>query len=141
MGKAKCGTCHFFPLFNGLLPPDFEESESEVLGIPKSNHKKIPDPDLGKYEFTKSEIDRFAFKTPTLRNIELTAPYMHNGVFKNLEEVIDFYNKGGGKGFNIKLENQTLPFEKLSLSSSERKDIIAFLKTLTDTVYRFPYSK
>jgi cytochrome c peroxidase len=141
MGKARCGTCHFFPLFNGLLPPDFEETESEVLGIPESAHKKLPDTDPGKYLSTKSEIDRYSFKTPTLRNIELTAPYMHNGVFKNLDQVIEFYNKGGGKGLKIKLPNQTLPFDKLNLTSGERKDIIFFLKTLTDTIYRFPESR
>jgi cytochrome c peroxidase len=140
MGKARCGTCHFFPLFNGLLPPDFEETESEVLGIPAADHKKTPDTDPGKYLSTKSEIDRFSFKTPTLRNIQLTAPYMHNGVFKNLDEVIDFYNKGGGRGLKIKLPNQTLPFDKLNLSSRERNDIISFLKTLTDTTYRFQQS-
>jgi cytochrome c peroxidase len=135
MGKAICGSCHFLPLFNGLVPPAFTETESEVLGVPQTTDKKnaVLDPDVGKYDFTKSSVHKFAFKTPTLRNIELTAPYMHNGVYKTLEEVLDFYNKGGGKGLKIAPENQTLPFDKLNLSKKEMKNIIIFLKALTDT--------
>ncbi|MEO6406605.1 MAG: cytochrome-c peroxidase, partial [Ferruginibacter sp.] len=67
------------------------------------------------------------------RNIALTAPYMHNGVFKTLDEVVDFYNNGGGKGMHISPKNQSLPFDKLHLSKNEKNNIIAFLKTLTDT--------
>jgi cytochrome c peroxidase len=134
MGKAKCATCHFIPLFNGLVPPQFTETESEVIGVPATNDKPaIPDADSGKYYFTKSLVHLYAFKTPTLRNIALTAPYMHNGIYKNLEEVMDFYNDGGGKGLGIATINQTLPFDKLKLSKSEKKDIIHFLLTLTDT--------
>jgi cytochrome c peroxidase len=59
---------------------------------------------------------------------------MHNGVFKTLEQVVDFYNNGGGKGLKIAPKNQTLPFEKLQLSVVEKHDIIAFLRTLTDTL-------
>jgi cytochrome c peroxidase len=58
---------------------------------------------------------------------------MHNGVFTTLEEVMEFYNKGGGKGLNIAPPNQTLPFEKLTLSPNEIKDVISFMKALTDT--------
>ena len=60
---------------------------------------------------------------------------MHNGVYSTLEEVIEFYNNGGGKGLNIAPEYQTLPFDKLNLSSNELKDIIAFMKALTDTSF------
>ncbi len=135
MGKAKCGTCHYMPLFNGLVPTEFVETESEVLAVPKTNDKKKPllDDDDGKYGFTTATVHRFAFKTPTLRNIALTAPYMHNGVFRTLEEVMDFYNNGGGNGLNIAPETQTLPPDKLNLTTKEVKDIIAFMKTLTDT--------
>lgn len=133
-GKAKCATCHFIPLFNGLVPPEFTETESEVLGVPQTKSKKNPvlDPDPGKYSFTKAIIHKHAFKTPTLRNIELTAPYMHNGVFTTLDEVMDFYNEGGGAGLGIGTENQTLPKEKLNLTKKEIADIIAFMKALTD---------
>ena len=57
---------------------------------------------------------------------------MHNGIFNTLEEVMDFYNEGGGAGFKIAPENQTLPKEKLNLSKQEITDIISFLKALTD---------
>ncbi len=73
-----------------------------------------------------------AFKTPTLRNIAQTAPYMHNGVFTTLEEVVDFYNKGGGIGTGINVENQTLPSDALNLTATEQKALVAFMKTLSD---------
>lgn len=134
MGKGKCGTCHFMPLFNGLVPPLFTETESEVLGVPKTTAKKpaILDDDLGKIKYSKSSIHKYAFKTPTLRNIEMTAPYMHNGVYKTLEEVMEFYNNGGGAGLGIAPENQTLPPDKLNLTNEEISSIIQFLKTLSD---------
>jgi cytochrome c peroxidase len=134
-GKAKCATCHFIPLFNGLVPHEFHETESEVLGVPAigSKRKATLDPDEGKAGFTKATVHRFAFKTPTLRNVELTAPYMHNGVFATLEEVLHFYNKGGGAGLGIAPPNQTLPAQKLRLSLKEQQQVIAFMKALTDT--------
>ena len=134
-GKAKCATCHFIPLFNGVVPPFYANTESEVIGVPKTKSKNPAelDDDLGKYLFIQSDIYKHSFKTPTLRNIELTAPYMHNGVFNTLEEVMEFYNNGGGKGLHIAPKYQTLPFDKLDLSKKEIKDIISFMKTLTDT--------
>ena len=134
MGKGKCGTCHYLPLFNGLIPPEFNETESEVLGVPQTKdtiNAKL-DPDEGKYNFTRSVVHRHSFKTPTLRNIELTAPYMHNGVYNTLEEVLTFYNNGGGAGLHIAPEYQTLPADKLNLTKKEISDIISFMKTLTD---------
>ncbi|MBK8608364.1 MAG: cytochrome-c peroxidase [Chitinophagaceae bacterium] len=117
-GKAKCATCHFIPLFNGVVPPFYANTESEVIGVPKTKSKNPAelDDDLGKYLFIQSDIYKHSFKTPTLRNIELTAPYMHNGVFDTLEEVMEFYNNGGGKGLHIAPKYQTLPFDKLNLS-------------------------
>lgn len=129
-GKAKCATCHFIPLTNGTVPPNFDKSESEVLGVPGKD-KKI-DGDLGKFDLTKADVNRYSFKTPTIRNIALTAPYMHNGVFKTLEEVVDFYDGGGGQGLGFNLSNQTLPTDKLNLTPLEKKQLIAFMKTLTD---------
>ncbi|TSJ46770.1 hypothetical protein [Fluviicola chungangensis] len=75
----------------------------------------------------------YAFKTPTVRNSELTAPYMHHGIYSDLKEVLQFYQKGGGEGFKYSVPNQTLPFDSLQLSNSEQEDIILFLKSLTDT--------
>jgi len=131
MGKAKCGTCHFMPVFNGTAPPTFTTTESEVLGVPSSPNASL-DSDSGRYSHNKIEELKFSFKTPTLRNIGITAPYMHNGVFKSLAEVLNFYNVGGGAGLGMRLENQTLPTDSLKLSNREKSRIIAFLKTLTD---------
>lgn len=134
MGKGKCATCHFFPLFNGSVPPMHNETESEVLGIPsnKTIQNAIVDSDLGEFLVTKAPLKKFAFKTPTVRNSAITFPYMHNGVYNSLEEVIDFYNRGGGAGIGIQLENQTLPTDQLQLTKTEINNLIAFLKTLNN---------
>jgi cytochrome c peroxidase len=134
MGKAKCATCHFMPLFNGTAAPAFANTEGEVLGVPTRpvlSHAQI-DPDQGRYFYNKIDQLKYAFKTPTLRNVAKTAPYMHNGAYQTLEQVIEFYNAGGGAGIGIKLDNQTLPTDPLNLTPVEQKAIIAFLKALND---------
>jgi cytochrome c peroxidase len=132
-GKAKCATCHFLPLFNGLVPPYYTDTESEIIGVPKSaDDPKIIDPDLGKYLFTKLDLHRYAFKTSTSRNTEFTSPYMHNGVFLTIDELIEFYNKGGGKGQGMDLETQTLSSDSLKLNKTEISQIKQFLLSLTD---------
>jgi len=103
-----------------------------VLGVPATALARTLDPDLGKYNTTRFNLHRNAFKTPTVRNIAQTAPYMHNGVYQTLAEVVDFYNKGGGKGLGFSLENQTLPSDKLNLTPRERKALTAFMKALSD---------
>ncbi|AXP83051.1 Cytochrome c551 peroxidase precursor [Mariniflexile rhizosphaerae] len=133
MGKALCATCHFIPLTNGTVPPFFNETEKEVIGVPKTSDNKEFDNDLGFYWKYKEDLHKGMFKTPTIRNVEKTAPYMHNGVYQTLEEVVDFYNKGGGNGLGFELEHQTLPFEALNLSDEEQKNIVAFMKTLTES--------
>jgi cytochrome c peroxidase len=130
MGKAKCGTCHYMPLFNGTFPPRYVRTESEVIGVPEDTIKKKIDGDMGRYEIIRIGAFKHAFKIPTLRNAARTAPYMHNGVFTSLRQVMDFYNKGGGTGLGLKLDNQTLPFDKLDLTSKESNDIIAFIGSL-----------
>ncbi|RZK04266.1 MAG: cytochrome-c peroxidase, partial [Flavobacterium sp.] len=132
MGKAKCATCHFTPLFNGTVPPNYSKTEHEVIGTPNEPSGKTVSPDLGRYLFNQMPQLKGAFKTPTLRNVAVTAPYMHNGVYNTLEEVVDFYDLGGASGLGIELENQTLPTDKLNLTPQEKKALIAFMKTLTD---------
>jgi cytochrome c peroxidase len=132
MGKALCATCHFMPLTNGTVPPFYTETEKEVIGIPDNKDNKMLDDDLGFYWRFEEELHRGMFKTPTVRNAEITAPYMHNGVYTTLEEVIDFYNKGGGAGMGFDLERQTLPFDELNLTEKEQKALVSFVKTLTD---------
>ncbi|WP_446051807.1 cytochrome-c peroxidase [Zobellia laminariae] len=133
MGKALCATCHFMPLTNGTVPPFYAETEKEVIGVPETKENKTLDDDLGFYWRYNKPEHMGMFKTPTVRNAEFTAPYMHNGVYNTLEEVMDFYNKGGGGGMGFDLEHQTLPFDELDLTDEEQKAIIAFLKTLSDT--------
>lgn len=132
MGKALCATCHFMPLTNGTVPPFFTETEREVIGVPSQSDNLEIDDDPGFYWMFNEELHKGMFKTPTVRNVALTAPYMHNGAYNTLEEVMDFYNKGGGAGLGFDLEHQTLPFDELHLSDEEQKAIISFLKTLTD---------
>lgn len=133
VGKGKCATCHFIPLFNGTVPPRFSSSEQEVLGIPKDAAVTALDGDLGRqlYNMDLHQLKN-SFKTMTVRNIAQTAPYMHNGVFNTLEEVVAFYNKGGGAGFNLHVGNQTLPADALELTPKEERALIAFMKALTD---------
>ncbi len=138
MGKATCGTCHFAPNFNGLVPPYYSDSESEVLGVPETvawEHATV-DPDQGRLVSGRPQDEAyyhaFAFKTPTVRNAAITAPYMHNGVYTDLKQVMKFYNLGGGAGIGIDLPHQTLPGGALELSDGEIDDVIAFMESLTD---------
>jgi cytochrome c peroxidase len=114
VSKAACTRCH-----NGH---NFTDNQFHNLGTPPAGPLKE---DLGRYVVTKDEKDKRAFKTPTLRNITLTPPYMHNGVFKTIEEVVDFYNRGGGDD-----PNKSDKIFKLDLTDKEKEDLIAFLKTL-----------
>lgn len=136
MGKANCATCHFAPTFSGLVPPLFNENESEILGVLEAPNTVKLDTDQGRYANTigseKAWIYEKSFKTTTVRNVELTAPYFHNGAYKTLEEVIEFYEKGGGAGIGLHVENQTLSPDVLNLTEQEKKELVSFLKSLTD---------
>ncbi|RYJ40406.1 Cytochrome c peroxidase [Flavobacterium beibuense] len=138
MGKAGCATCHYMPTFSGLVPPLYDENESEVLGVLRHPDTLMVDTDYGRIANgvidERHEIYRNSFKTVSVRNVKLTGPYFHNGAYETLEQVIDFYNEGGaaGKGLSYELPNQTLPPDKLELSKKEIKELIAFLESLTD---------
>ncbi|HMX43672.1 MAG TPA: c-type cytochrome, partial [Elusimicrobiota bacterium] len=112
-GKANCSVCH-----SGF---NFSNSDFHNLGVGMGRK----DPDLGRFVETKVESHRGAFKTPTLRNLRDTAPYMHDGSQKTLEEVVEFYNKGGEK--NPWLDKEIRP---LKLTAAEKKDLIEFLGAL-----------
>lgn len=135
VGKGRCATCHFLPLTNGTVPPMYQKSEVEVLGVPVravTAGARI-DPDVGRHRIAGAAPNRYAFRTPSLRNVALTAPYMHNGAYPTLESVVDFYNRGGGAGIGIRLDNQTLPAESLRLSTGDQRALVAFMRALTDT--------
>ena len=135
MGKARCGTCHFAPLFNGTVPPVYDDAEVEVLGVPQRAAVRGArlDPDSGRFLVTRSPPHLHAFRTPTVRNAALTAPYMHNGAYATLEAVVDFYDRGGGIGIGATVPNQTLPPDSLKLTTLERRALVRFMHALTDT--------
>ena len=112
-GKARCTRCH-----SGF---NFTDEKFHNLGIGWDDNKV----DLGRYMETKNPEDIGAFKTPTLREIARTAPYMHDGRFKTLEQVVKFYNQGGVK--NPHQDNTIIPLE---LTDEEQKDLVAMLKSL-----------
>lgn len=138
MGKAQCGTCHFAPIFSGLTPPFFTENESEVLGIPENADATIKkaDADNGRLDnqlySEMAWIYEKSFKTTSVRNAALTAPYFHNGAYKTLEQVIEFYNNGGGEGHGLPIKNQTLSTDSLHLTDPEKNALIAFIGSLSD---------
>ncbi len=140
MGKAACGSCHFAPVFNGTVPPRFTDTEGEVLGVAKTADNLELDSDPGRYGIRPSYHISYLhgqFKTPTIRNVSLTAPYMHNGAYSTLEEVMEFYNEGGGEGLGLNPKHQTLSPDKLDLSDDEIEAIVAFMNALTDTSAAF----
>lgn len=112
-GKARCTRCH--SNFN------FSDEKFHNLGIGWDTNTV----DLGRYMVTKNPEDIGAFKTPTLRDIARTAPYMHDGRFKTLEEVVEFYNRGGIK--NPHQDNTIIPLE---LTEQEKKDLVVYLRSL-----------
>ena len=124
-GKARCILCH-----NG---PNFADNQFHNLGVPQVGPMKE---DLGRFYVTQQEQDKGAFKTQTLRSITETAPYMHDGVFKTLEEVIDFLDQGGGQNPNLS------PMVKpLGLTQQEKAELIAFLNALTGEKIKFEMPK
>lgn len=133
MGKAQCGTCHFVPQFNGVKPP-YIGSEFEVLGVPADTLYTRLSPDDGRYVVNPAHETRGAFRTGTIRNAAHTAPYMHNGVFRTLSEVIDFYDAGGGAGRGFSISNQTLAADSLRLTAKEKSDLISFITSLDETI-------
>ncbi len=137
-GKAQCSGCH--------APPLFLEDAFGNIGIPDAGFESVHFPnsdegdptlwnhDLGRYYVTHLEEDLGRFKTPGLRNIELTAPYMHNGVLATLEAVIAHYNSVPDPVVGV-LEEDLVT--ELGLSDIEQAQLVAFLKALTGKVYTY----
>ncbi|MCJ7612989.1 MAG: cytochrome-c peroxidase, partial [Candidatus Aminicenantes bacterium] len=103
--------------------PNFSDGRFHNLGVPDKDPKN---PDLGRYVVTKNPRDKGAFKTPTVRDAALRAPYLHDGSEKTLESLLEFYNKGGGSDPN--LDPLMVP---LGLTSGEIRALAAFIKSLT----------
>jgi cytochrome c peroxidase len=128
VGKARCARCHIPPTFGGSRPRDFAVPVFAVLGVPTSPESTTIDPDLGRGSVTHREADQHAFKTPTVRNVARTAPYFHHGAFRTLEQVVDFYDRGGGRGLGLSVPNQDPDVRKLSLSSDEKRVLLEFMR-------------
>jgi cytochrome c peroxidase len=110
-GKANCTACH--------VGANLADEQYHNLGVGMDK----PEPDLGRFVVTKDEKDTGAFKTPTVRNVALTAPYMHDGSVATLEEVVAWYDKGGHP--NPQLSDKIKP---LNLSDEEETDLVEFMK-------------
>lgn len=136
MGKANCATCHFAPTFSGLVPPYYKDSETEILGVLADPNSPLPELDSDEGRWSNKISSEYAwiyeksFKTTTVRNADHTPPYFHNGAYKTLEDVIEFYDKGGGEGLGVTVHNQTLSPEPLELSQKEKAALISFIKSL-----------
>ena len=138
-GKARCSRCHYVPIFAGTEGPSFTETEFRVTGVPERGvFPRRLTADRGRAGVAGIEEDPstlHAFKAPTLRNITYTAPYMHNGAFSTLEEVVDFYDKGAGPGQGYAVPNLDPVMRQgpLFLSDAEKQSLLTFLREgLTD---------
>jgi cytochrome c peroxidase len=116
-GKGHCTPCHSGPLFS--------DQGFHNLGVGMDK----PQPDLGRYDHTKNPADKGKFKVPTLRNVAVTPPYLHDGSAKTLLEVIEVYDRGGVA--NPWLDPMVLP---LNLTKQEKDELVAFLEALTGPV-------
>ncbi len=138
MGRARCGTCHFAPLFNGTAPPDFAASAVEVIGVPHVYAPGAPgaparvDSDSGRAARDRLDGHLHAFKTPSVRGAAAGGPFMHNGALRTLDDVLDFYDRGGGVGLGADVPNQTLSRAPLHLTTGDRRALVAFLRALAD---------
>ncbi|MCC6274879.1 MAG: cytochrome-c peroxidase [Leptospiraceae bacterium] len=117
---TRCSECH--------PPPLFTTNQTAIIGAPDNANLKT---DLGREALTGQKSLRGDFKIPGLRNIAQTSPYMHSGALPNLEEVVNFYNKGGGRE-NYKKLDINWHIREIDLREDEKKALVAFLKTLTD---------
>jgi cytochrome c peroxidase len=113
-GKANCTACH--------VGPNLSDESFRNIGVGMDAEK----PDLGRFDFTKDEKDKGKFKTPTVRNVAETAPYMHDGSQATLEDVVAWYDKGGHP--NPNLDEKMKP---LGLSAQEKADLFEFMKACT----------
>ena len=141
-GKARCILCH-----NG---PNFTDSQFHNLGVPAApllehplvqaslrfdaKRMNVPEydqvkEDLGRYLVTKEDRDKGAFKTPTLRNVRQRDPYMHNGIFQSLEDILDFYDGGGGT-----VSGKSPLIQPIGLTIQDKRDLLAFLQSLTGEI-------
>jgi cytochrome c peroxidase len=119
-GKGRCARCHVPPVFGGSRPPDFTAPVFAILGVPSAPDAGTVDTDMGRGDG--------AFRTPTVRNVSRTAPYFHHGRYASLEQVIDFYDRGGGRGLGLTVPNEDPEIRPLHLSAEDRRVLLVFLR-------------
>ncbi len=122
--KAACSACHSGPMFSDF---DFHVVGAKQLG---PGFQETPHEDFGRWIVTELESDRWAFRTPTLRNIAETAPYMHSGGYADLRDVLEFLNRGGGD--HPAIPRSRIEVRPVGLTPAEMDDLIAFLYALSD---------
>jgi cytochrome c peroxidase len=140
--RAGCASCHFGLNFSGPIAYEQSTDHSAIFAntglYNVGRHGSYPQSDQGLFENTHEARDTGRFRVPTLRNIALTAPYMHDGSITSLEEVINHYAMGGrewnatGVASGRRSPRQAAQVKPLALSQSERADLVAFLRSLTD---------
>jgi cytochrome c peroxidase len=122
--RTNCAGCHTPALSGGRdVRAAFRDHRFHNIGVGYANGEMQ---DLGRYEHTSSPPDWGAFLTPSLRNVGLTSPYMHDGSIRTLEEVVDFYVRGGNPNPNL-----DVTITPLRLTAVEQADLVAFLRSLT----------
>jgi cytochrome c peroxidase len=121
--KGNCAVCHTVDEKSAL----FTDNKFHNIGVGVKDEQIT---DLGRFQVTNKDEDRGAFKTPSLRNVALTAPYMHDGSLKTLKEVVDFYIGGTNSNPHLDKEIHTLDH----LTGQERQDLQKFLESLTGTM-------
>lgn len=138
LGRARCVQCHFMRSpashpFGGTTAL-YMDNRFHNIGVGFDKPARERDP--GRIEVTRRPEDQGAFKTPTLRNVAETAPYMHDGSLKTLEEVVDHYDKGGNANPNLDPD-----IKRLELTAQEKQDLVAFMKSLTSHALSTPASR
>lgn len=130
-GKANCTRCHTLPPVTAVGSTVYSTPVYKIVGVPGNAAGTQLDGDIGREAVTGNPADRGAFRVPSLRNLTRTAPYMHNGVFATLEEVVNFYNRGGGRGVGLPVPNQAVEITPLGLTDTEQRQLVAFLRALS----------
>jgi cytochrome c peroxidase len=129
--RVGCAQCHSGLNFSGTLVYEGHESDAALFAntglYDVDGHGGYPRTDQGLIEVTHRAADMGKFRVPTLRNVALTAPYMHDGSLPSLDAVLDHYVQGGHK--SARQDSRVRPFD---LSAAERADLLAFLGSLTD---------
>jgi cytochrome c peroxidase len=130
-GKGRCARCHVPPVFSGSRPPDFTAPVFAVIGVPAAVSGGAATSTRGAGASTlDADLGRGGgdFRVPTVRNVARTAPYFHNGRYATLDQVVDFYDRGGGKGVGVDVPNQDPEIRPLHLSAEEKRVLLAFLR-------------